>query len=437
MPAAGSPADAPVIAEHDVVVVGAGPAGIGAGCASARLGLDTLVVEREGFPGGVATACCCPFLMGFAMGGRQVVGGVADDLVRELDRMGQARLRTAPQAIPDAEPIGDRPISADVITSVEGVRLAAARLLERSGAATLFYTPVIDAIADAGRITAVCVDRAEGPGLIRARCFVDATGDAVVVHRAGGRTREAPPEEAATKTILIRVGGVVDFDRREVERAFNARVQAGSVPLPEQDRFMGLALLNPGEVLLNFTLTAGDGLSSAELTRMDRELREQIPIALKWFSANIPGFEECFHVDSAVRVGVRVGRCIVGHQTITLENIDGDTPVAEPVALGGRSYGGHGLRRFSSPWASSHPGPRGIPWRSLLPVSFANVAAGGRAISCDHRVIDTVRLMARCLATGQAAGVTAALAAQRGCDALEVGYADVREALLEQGAILQ
>ncbi|MEA3403737.1 MAG: FAD-dependent oxidoreductase [Armatimonadota bacterium] len=437
MPAPSSPADAPVIAEHEVVVVGAGPAGIGAGCAAARLGLDTLVVERQGFPGGVATTCCCPFLMGFATAGRQVIGGLADDLVRELDRMGQARLRIAPQAVPDPEPIGERAITANVITSVEGVRLAAARLLERSGAGMLFYAPVIDAISDGDRVTAVCVDRAEGPGLIRARCFVDATGDAVVVHRAGGETREAPAGEAATKTILIRVGGVVDFDRQEVERAFNARVDAGAVPLPEQDRFMGVALLNPGEVLLNFTLTAGDGLRSAELSRMDRDLREQIPVAVGWFREHIPGFEECFHVDSAVRVGVRVGRSIVGHETITRGDIDSDAPVPEPVALGSRSYGGHGLGAFSSPWAKSHPGTRGIPWRSLLPVSFGNVTAGGRAISCDHRVIDTIRLMARCMATGQGAGVTAALAAERGCDALAVGYADVREALLEEGAILQ
>jgi hypothetical protein len=119
-----------------------------------------------------------------------------------------------------------------------------------------------------------------------------------------------------------------------------------------------------------------------------------------------------------------------------MADLDADTPVREPVALGGRGYGGHGLSRFSSPWAKHQPGVRGIPWRALLPEGLDNVAVGGRGISCEHRVIDTIRLMARCLATGQAAGVSAALAARAGKPIVGVGYGPVREALLQQAAIL-
>ena len=170
---------------------------------------------------------------------------------------------------------------------------------------------------------------------------------------------------------------------------------------------------------------------------MDRELREQIPVTVGWFRRAIPGFADCFLVDSAINVGVRCGRSIVGLQTITEEVIIENPPVEEPVALGSRGYGGHGLSRFSSPWAKWHRGPRAIPWRTLLPASFTNVAVGGRGISCDHRVIDTIRLMARCMATGQAAGVTAALASRKGAGCVDVGYAAVCDALLEQGAILR
>ncbi|MHB8994256.1 MAG: FAD-dependent oxidoreductase [Armatimonadota bacterium] len=423
----------PTAAEYDVIVIGAGPAGFGAACAAGRLGARTLIVDRSGSPGGVATNSCCPYLMGFAYGDRQIIGGIADELVRELDRRGDARLKVLPDCVPEQQPIGDRPLN-NVVVSLEGLRLGANGLLERSGVERLYYASLLGAVTTDDRVTAVAIDRAEGPALYRATAFVDATGDADLVFRAGGQVRQYPIEQTMTKTILIRVGGVESFHRPTVETEFNRLCAEGNIPLAAQDSFMGLAMLNPGEVLLNFTLTAGDGVNSADLTRMDQELREQALMAVGWFREHIPGFANCFLVDTAHRVGVRAGRGIVGQQTITPEILADDTPEPEPIALGTRSYGGHGLTAFKPPWRCSTPGVRGIPWGALLPVSFSNVAAGGRAISADPRVLDTFRLMARCMATGQAAGVTAALMAS-GAGAPQ--YQRVREALLEQGAILQ
>jgi hypothetical protein len=426
----------PVIGEYDVVVVGAGPGGLGAAIAAADAGARTLIVERYGFAGGVATLTCCPNLMGFGAGGRQIVGGVADRLVRELDRMGQAAFRGDPQAVPEGQRIGDRPLLANIVSSIEAIRITANRMLSRSGVARLYYTSMIGAETDGDRVMAVAVDRVNGPGLLRAKCFVDATGDADLVWRAGGQVREAPIADSMTKTLLIRVGGVQGFDRVVVDREFKRLVSEGKVPLKEQDQFMGYAMLNPGEVSLNFTLTAGSGLSSEELTRMDGELREQALVAVDWFRREIPGFSGCYLMDTGVRVGVRAGRCIVGVETITQKDVDENTAVPEPVAMGTRGYGGHGLKSFSSPWAKRQAGLRGIPWRALLPVSFSNVIAAGRAISAEPRVIDTFRLMARCMAIGQAAGVTAALAAAHGTTALGVGYERVRSELLKQSAVL-
>ncbi|MEN6641733.1 MAG: FAD-dependent oxidoreductase [Armatimonadia bacterium] len=426
----------PVRGQYDVVVVGAGPAGLGAACAAAKLGCRTLIVERAAFPGGVATNCCCPYLMGFGYGERQIVGGIGDELVRELDAAGAARLTSEPGHVPEDEPIGDLPLAGNVIISLDGLRTGARRLMARNGVEQLYYTTLLGAVTEGERVTAIAVNAPEGPGLIAAQAFVDATGDADLVFRAGGEVRHYPVEQSMTKTILIRVGGVEGFYRPTVEEAFNRHVAAGTVPLAAQDRFMGMALLNPGEVLLNFTLTAGDGVSAAELSGMDADLRDQAELAIRWFRDSIPGFGRCFLVDTADRVGVRAGRGIVGRETITMADLDEDAPVAESVALATRSYGGHGLTGFAPAWHKGNKGLRGVPWRALLPVSFSNVATGGRALSCDCRVLDPFRLMARCLATGQAAGVTAGLAALDRQPALAVGYARIREALVHQGAVL-
>lgn len=431
-----SPDHWPLIGEWDVAVMGAGPAGLGAACGAALTGARVIVIDRAGAPGGVATNCCCPYLMGFAYSGRQIIGGIADRLVRQLDTLGQAAFKRYPENVVDPAPLGDRPLLDNVVTSIEGIRLAAYRLLAACGVTPLMYTSLLGAVTEGERVVAAAVDRAQGPGLIKARAFVDATGDAELVARAGGQVRIYPPERTMTKTILLRLGGVPDFNRAVVEEAFAQQVAAGKVPLAAQDRFMGFGLRNPGEVMLNFTLTAGDGLSSEDLTRMDHELREQAGPAVEWFRQTIPGFAGAYLLDAAARVGVRAGRGIVGRETITRQDLDEGTPVAEPVALGTRSYGGHGLQSFLPPWRKDNPGLRAIPRGALESASFTNVTVGGRGLSCEVEVLDSFRLMARCLATGQAAGVLAALACQTAGEVTQVPYDRLAATLLEQGAIL-
>lgn len=427
----------PVISEHDVAIFGAGPGGIAAATAAARLGMNTIIVDKNGYPGGVATAGACCYLMGFGGDKRQIVGGVAVELVRLLDRMGFARMITYPSSTPDPRPIGDRPIDDNVIVSIEGMKVGANRLMRDAGVRMLYYTSLIGAVTSDDRIVAAAVDRAEGPGLIRAKTFVDATGDALLVQRAGGAVTEHPEDDAMTKTILLRVGGVRSFNRQRVSQEFDRLFREGRVPFAGQDRFMGFRTLNPDEVLLNFTLTSGSGIRSAELTRMDIELREQVVTAVDWYRREIPEFADCFLVDAAPVIGVRGGRCIVGLETITTEAVDKNKPVTEPVALGTRSYGGHSIKQFEPEWRKSNPGLRGIPMRALIPRSFTNVIAAGRAISSEVRAMDTFRLMSRCMAIGQAAGVIAGLCAKDKKQIHATSYSIVKEYLLKQGAILE
>lgn len=435
----------PVLGEFDVAVAGAGPAGVAAAVSSARLGARTILIESAGYPGGTAVHANVPHIMGFARNERQIVAGFAEEFARRLAASGQAE-------VGDHRRLDDGPITESVWTSIHAIRRTANQFVQEARVIPLYYAKVIGAVTDPAeakepaaresegvdrRITALIVDRVEGPALVKAHSVVDATGDAVVTHRAGGKTRAADPEEAMTKTMIITLGGVRDFNRDSVAERFDRLVESGEVPLPEQTYFMGRSTMNPGEVSLNFTLTAGNALSSAELTRMDMELREQIDLTVDWFRRRFEEFAEAYLVDSAVQVGVRSGRVIVGRETITQADIDEDTPVAEPVGFGVRYYGDHGIHSFRSPWAKKHDAPRAIPWRALLSESFCNAAAAGRCISVEPRVVTCVRLIAQCMATGQAAGVTAALAAEKGTSLEEVGYEMVRSFLLDHRAILE
>lgn len=431
-----SPSKWPVLGEYDVAVVGAGPGGIGAALAGARSGARTVLIERAGYPGGMATQSNCFHIMGFGVEGRQVVGGIADELVRRMNSTGDAYLQT-PEWTPDHRSMEGRDLDNEVIVTDHGMRLHANRMFAESGVRLQYYTSMIGAVVEDGRITAVAVDCAEGPCLIEAKTFVDATGDANLVYRAGGACIEAPVEQSMTKTLLIDVGGVTEFDRVSSKKRYRELFEAGKAPFQAQDRLMAIKCIEPGVVHLNFTLTAGSGLRSDELTRMDVELREQISVAVSWFRKHMPRFRDCYLVRSAHVVGVRGGRCAVGLETITTDAVDADRPAEEPVAVNKRHYGGHSLERFDPPWRQAHRGTYQIPWKALLSESFSNLALAGRSISADPRVLDVFRLMAPCVAVGEAAGITAALAAHAGSSLVDVGYPAVRGALLAGGAVVE
>lgn len=171
---------------------------------------------------------------------------------------------------------------------------------------------------------------------------------------------------------------------------------------------------------------------------MDIEMREQIYRAIEWFRREMPGFSKCYVVDTASGVGIRNGRNMVGVETMTRDEIDSNLPVPEPIALARRSYGKTNHHRKDANLESANlPGAHPIPWKTLISKSFSNVLAAGRCISSEVPVVNSFRLMPICIAIGQAAGITAALSARDGKDAVEVDYAALRKGLLESGAILE
>lgn len=426
----------PVVGEYDVVVAGGGAGGFGAAIAAARLGARTILLEQAATPGGVATNAMVPNIMGVASEGRQICGGILEELLLRLGEMGYGYEKTAARVL-SAEPLKNAPILNTVVTSVHGLQLAMLRMLAETGVVTSFYTRLVGAHVEDGRVVAVAVDAPEGLGLLRARTFVDATGDANLVWRAGGETSLGAADEVMTKTLLMDVGGVRDFNPEAIAVAFAGQVQDGTVPVAIQDRFMGYRTFEPGVVQLNFSAIIGDALQAGELSRMDRELREQVEAGVAWFRRYIPGFADCYLLRTPGIVGVRAGRCGVGRETITLGDIDGNTAVNEPVAVGIRRYGDHGTQHFSAKWAKPVSGWRSIPRGALLQKDLFNVALAGRAISCQTKVITCIRYIAQCVCTGQAAGVNAALALGCGGNLAAVGYDRLRDTLLAQGAILE
>ena len=309
-------------------------------------------------------------------------------------------------------PLAGQELTQDVISSEFAIALMMNRMLLKAGVDLLYYCTLYGCRTAARKITALECYSAGQQLCLSGRAFVDCTGDASLAYLAGYPVCAAAPEDSMTKTVLFQVSNLQPFDRTELGERFLALRQ--TFPFSNQDRLMLHPVGEGGAYLLNITLINGNPLEPAELTRMDVELREQIPQIIKWLKENFPEFQNCVLDSSAARIGVRNSRRLVGRETITCADLDDDSPVSEPVALGRRGYGGHGGSAFIQNWAKSHPGTRGIPYGALLSTAGDNLVIGGKAISIEARAVTAIRLMLQCFASGQAAGIIAALTAQLG-----------------------
>lgn len=424
----------------DVAVVGGGLAGVMAAVAAARTGADTILVERSASLGGIAVDGPLEALMTFHDARGPVVGGLPMELVERL-----AGLGGSPGCVTDTTGYCRSIVPYDA----ECLRLALFQLVREAGVRLLLQTSVVYAVSADSSIAELALDGGSGLFGLRAGRYVDATGDAVLAHLAGAACRLSP--EAQPMTTLIRVGGVDTAALRAYVSAHRGdfRLDGGG---PEDDwlHLWGFGSLlqagcdagrlslrrtemhammtpRPGEWVLNYTRCAADPLTSAGRTQGQQVTLEQAGELVAWLRDTLPPFAGSYLIQTG-RIGIREGRQAVGQYELTAQDVLTAAPCPDPVALGAFPIDIH-QRQGDSLVCKAVPGAYPIPARCLRSVDTKNLYLAGRGISASHEALASVRITATAMATGQAAGVMAALG--------EVGYAALRSALERQGALLR
>jgi len=442
------------VRRFDVVVAGAGTAGVVAAAAAARQGIRTALVEVKGYPGGTATeggtALHSFYNLWKAFPGckkRQVVRGIPQEIIDRLLAVGGTSGHAEMSVGYDYD-------SVCTAIDTEMYKLVAFELLVDSGVFVCVNTMLVGAIMDGPRLRGVIVESRSGREAFYADAFVDCTAYGDLSACAGAEYTE-PNDYPVVNSIGV---GNVSMDKLHefllehdalVQRAEGlrsgvpgqiVRLQGRTARMPpgfaEEARKIGMSMVTTTVhdnywmfIKLNFKMaispTDRDAVSRAEL-----ELRRRQRRAVELFRRYIPGCEKAFIARTSPKLCIRRGRQIRCDYDISLAEVIEGRHFDDDVM----AYGFHD----SAPRLQiKDGGTYGIPYRALRVAGIENLLAAGMMITSNHDAHMSTRNTVCCMGQGQAAGTAAALCSLKRCGTRELPYKDLREALLRGGVYLE
>ena len=380
----------PVFHKTDVAVVGGGPAGFAAAVAAARAGAKVALVERYGSLGGLFTNGLVLIVLATsrreASGAwRLVARGVCEEFMVRAGRFGPHFASPPSSACPQ------RPWQPTV--DPECAKVLMDEMIAEAGVEMFFHAWGVDVIQEGNAVRGIVFESKEGRQAILAKQVVDCTGDADMLFKAGGDYRQV----TAPISTVFRWGNMDTIDASKTPDApFATRGNEG----------------NPDACWVGAGMVKGNGLSVRDLSRIEVLQRRRNWDRVQKMRAT-PGWENVYTTNSASQIGARQSRLIGAEFVIGRREIAEGLQFKDVVG-----WCGHDGVHAAFP----------ICYRQILPRKVDNILCAGRCLGKGD-TIDTFRLIAPCFVTGQAAGVAAALAAQKGLAPRALAFTDIAKAL--------
>ncbi len=421
----------PVYKRFDVIVCGAGPAGICAAVAAARQGAKVALLERYGVPGGNLTCGHVGPILG--MVGK---GTMRDELMALLE-------------VPDNDMIGRVGVAHDM----QRAKTVLTEFIHHENIEVYLQTMAADALVEDHRVTGVVISTKEGLLALEGKVVVDATGDGDVAAFAGCQIEKGREDGLMQPVTLEFTLDNVDEDRGVIcigdvdDVAFNGQrfldyckqcAQKGMLP-----EHLAAVRLHPtvhkGERQVNTTQANGvDSTKIEDLYPAELALRGQIDTLIRFFRENLPGYENCKYIASGTTTGIRESRRVVGEYLITAEELAAGKRFDDVVVhkaefiVDIHNPAGAGQAEEKIQYVV----PYDLPYGCFVPKGVDGLMTAGRCISGTHRAHASYRVMSICMAMGQAVGVAAALCARQGCQPRELDVKALQKELAALGVEL-
>jgi hypothetical protein len=440
---------------YDVVIVGGGPAGVTAAMASGRQGMKILILEQNGFLGGLA-ASGLPLLSFHTRSGKQICRGIAQEIVDRLYATGGSPGHLL--CSDDAHMGSLTPIYPEEFKYLVDI------LMTEEKIDVLLHTKLVDAVKQDGTVEKIIVAAKEGLREITASYFIDASGDADLVAFGQGEYEVGRPQDNKMQS-MTSLFNIANVDERKALEQFPKVVvyakrpgdakkevlhihgglgrwkkEAGKeYPFKDPDHGLWAMVLRKGQLNLNIVdIIEKNGLTSRGLTEAEIEGRRQIFAIYNFLKKYVSGFGSSFVNFSHCVVGVRETRRIKGLYTLTKNDVVTCKKFDDVIARSAYSIDMHdpdgkGIKfQLQKDLDEFYD----IPYRCLIPVNLNNVIVAGRSISAEHEALASCRVMVFCMAMGEAAGNAAALAVKNKIKVQDVNVKILQGLLNKTGALL-
>jgi hypothetical protein len=417
----------PRVLETEVLVCGAGCAGTAAALAASRAGAKTLLIEKAPFAGGIITSVGLPYFDGIAhiSNKRVVVRGIALEL---LAKSGVCSFdaTTLPKHNPTIPNTFDFKLLLDKLFIEQKPRLE-----------VLFNSFACDATARDGHVETVTIANKDGLVKIKAKAFIDCSGDADVAAWAGAPFEQNT--EVQPLTLHFRINNVLPGNSlaAECRAALSAAQKRGELP-----HYYGpgvMFLFGKNEVYIHGVRVPANPTNAADLSRAEMQGRADAHAMFRAWKNDVPAFKDSYFMEAYPWIGVRESRRIIGEHVLTENDLMTSRRFDDAIATGCWYLDLHPNKTVSGSAndfdpKKVQPEPYDIPYRALVPQGLVNLLVAGRCHSATRGAHASTRVTATAMAMGEAAGMAAAISIRTKTPLALLSGHIVREQLQSQGS---